>query len=269
MRKIKCLDGHVERNCPICGNKSTDISANVRKLNVRDTKLHYKIFTSSCNNCKIYYQAPILPETFFNEMYGNYVGNSKQQKLRYDTELINRKRSALSFSRYIKNNPDFSILEIGCSSGYNLENIRKRFDKVKLVGVDIDEDSIEYGKTRGNDLYAKDAFTLNEKFNVVFLNHVFEHINDPITFIIKLKELVKDGGIIAINVPNSYEWSKKNWLKLGFRGERPSHEHVNYFSEEGLENLIKKAGYTKYYIQTDIIHDELHKVPEIRLIIEL
>lgn len=246
-----------ERDCPLCDQNNPKTSTTTESLIRGNTKYISEIHISYCANCHLSYQAPILPNDFFNKLYANYVGNIIEQTDRYDFELQARRRSALSFSRYIKNNSDFSILEIGCSSGYNLENIRKKYSNVQLIGVDLDEPSINYGRGRGNDIYIKDAFELNQKFDIVFLNHVFEHIIDSVEFLMKLKELLKTGGIVAINVPNSIEWA-----------EKPTFEHVNYFSEQSIHVLMKKCNIKKYNLYTDIINDKIHVVPEIRLIIE-
>lgn len=262
MKKITCFDGHTLRKCPICQCENESNFSLVRKdKKGYGAKLKYKVFSSDCNKCEIFYQSPMLPHEFLNSVYSNYVGDYKAQEKRYNDGLIVRKSSALSFSNHIVNVDDFSILEIGSSSGYNLHNIRSVFDKVNLLGVDIDADAINFGRGKGNNLMAEDAFKLNKKFNIVFMNHVLEHISDPVQFVINIKKLLKVGGKLVINVPNSYEWKHKKNTR-----EVLSFEHLNYFSEAGLKKLLSIAGYEVLSIETKVIHDELHPVPEIRTV---
>lgn len=265
MKKVTCFEGHTKRVCPICKCENK-ISEELVRNDKRGygLKLSYKVIVSDCAKCGIYYQAPKLPDDFLNSVYSNYVGGKRAQKKRYKSALIVRENSALSFSKHIQNSESFSILEIGSSSGYNLENIRKHFDKVSLIGVDIDEDSVNFGIKMGNNLKATDAFKLDQKFNIVFMNHVLEHLTLPVEFVSEAKNLLKKDGKIIVNVPNSFEWKHKNNVR-----EVPSFEHLNYFSEEGISNLFKKAGFKILSIETKIIHEKLHPVPEIRVVASL
>lgn len=242
-------------HCPICESKN--IADYLKNKSIKAGNIFF-IESSICNDCGFYFQNPIMDYDKIRGIYqNNYVGNEENQRVRFERELINRKSSALSFMDLIKEGD--SILEIGCSSGYNLQNIKENFGgKLQLKGVDFDGDSTKYGRERtGLDLSTEDIFSSNNKFDFVFLNHVFEHISDPKDFFSKLQSIVKDDGYLIINVPNSEKWF-----------EIPNWEHINYFNEKAMEILVNNFG-TKnknYIISTNTINKRTHNVPEIRMI---
>ena len=50
---------------------------------------------------------------------------------------------------------------------------------------------------------------VNEKYDLIILNFVVEHLIDPASYISKTKELLNEGGFIYIEIPNS-EYEYKN-----------------------------------------------------------
>lgn len=240
--------------CPCCGSSKIHF---FQKNNSKKLKYIFVVETYICSECKFYFQNPLFDYETIKVIYQEgYVGDELAQQKRFEREYINRKSSALSFVDLIKDGD--SILEIGCSSGYNLKNIADNFKgKLKLKGVDYDINSVKYGKEKyGLDLSNEDAFELNEKFNFVYLNHVFEHVENIEDYLKKLTTLLKKDGYLIINVPNSQMWK-----------EAPIWEHINYFNEKSVRLLATKLDGYNFVTSTNTIHSERHNVPEVRLIV--
>ena len=92
---------------------------------------------------------------------------------------------------------------------------------------------------------------IDRKFDVITLFHVFEHIETPIYFLNRLKNLLNDNGIIIIVMP-SYEFIDYDFFIL---------EHINFFNLRSLRlvasnlNLkMKNKKNIKYPIQQENIH---------------
>lgn len=107
-----------------------------------------------------------------------------------------------------------TVCEIGCGTGVMivLPLVQKGF---RAVGVDRDETSIQFGK----DLFKKEGlarslFTekefsqISEKFDVVIVSEVLEHLTDQEypDFFRLIKSKVKNTGKLIVTVPNGYGW---------------------------------------------------------------
>ena len=80
-----------------------------------------------------------------------------------------------------------------------------------------------------------------EKFDLVILSQVLEHLLDPLKVLVKVRKLIKPEGVIAIAVPNvdailiKFIKSKSSFLGLP--------EHIIHFSRKGLSAILQRAGF--------------------------
>jgi 2-polyprenyl-3-methyl-5-hydroxy-6-metoxy-1,4-benzoquinol methylase len=81
-----------------------------------------------------------------------------------------------------------------------------------------------------------------EKFDLIILSQVLEHIEEPLAFLQKIKSLLSPSGIIAIAVPNVDSILVK-LLKAKDNGCLWVPEHLTYFSAKGLATLLSRAGF--------------------------
>ena len=99
--------------------------------------------------------------------------------------------------------PVNSILEVGCASGPNLYLLAKRFPQAQVVGIDINQEAVEYGNTKfvqegisNVKLTAGRADTLevfpDGAFDIVFTNALLVYIGPD-----KIKEVIK--GMLRIS----------------------------------------------------------------------
>jgi 2-polyprenyl-3-methyl-5-hydroxy-6-metoxy-1,4-benzoquinol methylase len=79
--------------------------------------------------------------------------------------------------------------------------------------------------------------------NVVFLSQVLEHIITPNAFLIKVRELLLNGGILHIDVPNHNSISsllrKVNPFQKDYGFIQPNH-HLIAYTEKSLSHLLKQ-----------------------------
>ncbi len=77
-----------------------------------------------------------------------------------------------------------SVLEFGCNAGRNLESLRLRAPTLKLQGIDVNTEAVEFGRRERNlDLVQADETFFREKadgaFDVVFTVSVLDHLASP------------------------------------------------------------------------------------------
>ena len=134
------------------------------------------------------------------------------------------------------------VLDIGCGSGERLEKMRSLGWTVS--GIDFDEKAVGIAKSRGLDVSCgtiPGTWFPTESFDVVIMNHVIEHVPDPIELLRECNRILKPGGKVVLTTPNSSCWGhrlfKKNWRGL----EPPRHLHV--FCPSSMEQTLRRAGF--------------------------
>jgi SAM-dependent methyltransferase len=128
------------------------------------------------------------------------------------------------------------ILEIGCSSGYLLRDLKKEFPLADIVGSDIVTKPLyKLGDTmHGIPLLQMDLLQCpfpDNQFDVVIALNVLEHIEDDITAIQKMEKLLKPGGVLIIEVPqgrNLYDYYDA---------------HLKHFRRYEKHELLQKISY--------------------------
>ncbi|MDD5141089.1 MAG: class I SAM-dependent methyltransferase [Verrucomicrobiales bacterium] len=143
------------------------------------------------------------------------------------------------------------LLDVGCGSGEWLASMR---DLGWLVrGVDFDENAVRVARQRGLEVECgsleQQAFS-NDSFDVVTLNHVIEHVPDPIKTLAECARILKPGGRLILFTPNnaslSHQLFKQDWRGL----EPPRHLHL--FSMQSLQQSLGLAGFREVFFYPQI-----------------
>ncbi len=133
-----------------------------------------------------------------------------------------------------------SVLDIGCSFGEHLVHFGKG-----SVGITIASDEAEYGKKKGLDIrygnIESNDFPLNEQFDAIFCNNLFEHLYSPHGFLHKIRTYLKPDGLLILGVPCIPKVVSLIYLKK-FRGSL-AEAHINFFTKDTLRKTVERAGY--------------------------
>lgn len=144
--------------------------------------------------------------------------------------------------RTVKTVPGGKVLDVGCGSGafllllrnfgmecHGVETGRLNKDFVKKHELDIKNCSII------------EANFPNNYFDVITMNHVLEHVENPTKTIKELYRILKPGGTLIIATPQShslaYKIFKEYWVQLDVP------RHLFTFSTKILKQYVKKAGF--------------------------
>jgi 2-polyprenyl-3-methyl-5-hydroxy-6-metoxy-1,4-benzoquinol methylase len=102
-----------------------------------------------------------------------------------------------------------TILEVGCGVGAQTEIIAQKNPHSNFVAIDISENSLKIAQSKMAQLGIKNVvfrqedirnFKLNgrEKFDHIFVCFLLEHLRKPAEVLLKLKDLIKEGGSITV-----------------------------------------------------------------------
>ena len=119
------------------------------------------------------------------------------------------------------------ILDIGCGVGDFLAY------KKQIIGVDINPFNVDYCVQRGLNALLMDADKLpqsDESFDVVVLDNVLEHINDPFPILADIRRVLDLEGSLVVGVP-------------GLKGYASDADHKVYYDEALLEHVAITTGF--------------------------
>jgi len=235
--------------CPICSSKDIKFIFSCHdRLYAIDNK-EFPLY--QCPDCKLIFLNPMPTQKTISRYYPeNYISmnnlnDSRNTTIRllYDTYYSKRGRRFLKIiflpvkhllrSLPVKKNAKF--LDIGCGNGRFLKYVKE--NGMEPWGVDpFINKTIPILNIKKKSL--KSADFPDDYFDFVTLNNVLEHTPDPLETLIECKRILKSGGKLIINVPNSnslnYKIFKKNWVSL----DVPRHTFT--FSNENLKILSKR-----------------------------
>ena len=135
-----------------------------------------------------------------------------------------------------------SFLDVGVGAGYFSNEAKIRgFD---VTGIDISKTATDYAhkkfkiKTVCTDLL---NFKTKEKFDVILLNHVLEHITDLKPFLSAIKTLLATDGVVLIACPNYQSLMRLIFGKRWY-GLQPT-QHVWQFTPGTLSLYLKSQNF--------------------------
>tara|TARA_B100000508_G_scaffold121389_1_gene103033 strand:+ start:10924 stop:11979 length:1056 start_codon:yes stop_codon:yes gene_type:complete len=147
------------------------------------------------------------------------------------------------------------MLDIGCGNGHLIKRLAKMGWEVE--GMDFDPMAVEYCKSQGLNAKSGDFFELNypsDYYDAVTLSHVIEHVPDPKKTIREVFRILKPGGKIVMETPNSKSWMytdlfQSEWLHL----HPPAHIHV--FNLSNLKQIVLESGFEVEVANSNVRND--------------
>ena len=225
----------IDATCIACGGKDHSLYA------VKDS---YKIW--KCDSCDMLFLFPLPKPSETEAVYSKEYFSGAKGGFGYVDYDVDKEAMRSVFERYLR---DFErilgktgqLLDIGAATGYFMKIAEKR--GWKAHGVEISMYAAELGRSRGLDI---ETGTIHgtafgkESFDLVTMWDVVEHVPDPILDIGKACSLLRPGGLLAINTPDSGSWFAK------FRGSRwhllVPPEHIFYFNRASIRMILDKSG---------------------------
>lgn len=145
---------------------------------------------------------------------------------------------------------DFPFLKTRIESGAWL-HARLASVAREIVGVDMAGDDIaslhdhpEYGTLiEGN---AEELHLLGlAPFDLIVAGEVVEHLDNPGRFLDSARSVLAPGGRLLVSVPNAF--CVRRLLRIPFGLEKVHPDHVAYYSQATLAELLRRHGYDVEY----------------------
>ncbi|MBH10765.1 MAG: hypothetical protein CMG74_10530 [Candidatus Marinimicrobia bacterium] len=213
--------------CPICKTNDYEL------LNIREKTIETISFIFDFNNkevcclrCGLIYLNPMPCQESLNEYYSSKTLNIGLP----DYNMQNR----IQLIKNIITDKSKTVVEIGSNNGSFVNECKKFIDNIYGIDIGDSEESNEINTIK------------NESVDIFILNHVMEHLPDPMDYLNQLHSKLNNNGKIICEVPiiEKYLKVKNNALY---------HEHLLHFSENTLKLLFKIAGFKINMIEKKLI----------------
>jgi len=140
----------------------------------------------------------------------------------------------------------FRLFDVGCGRGEFLKYMLRKNISCEPWGVDLSDINFKGIKFINANFLSLD---LAEKFDVVVCLHVIEHVEDPILFIKKIGNVLKEGGFLFIATVDNESLIYRIARFLNCIGIRKAYRrlyydhHLQHFSYFSLKKLLDLGGY--------------------------
>jgi 2-polyprenyl-3-methyl-5-hydroxy-6-metoxy-1,4-benzoquinol methylase len=194
--------------------------------------------------CGILYPNPRLSIGEINKLYNENELSGIQDYLEVEKDNIK------DFRRRIKYLMGFSnpktMLDIGCNIGNALEVAEDL--GIEAEGVDVNKSAIDIAKKKGLNAKVKDFNKIDKQYDLIFMNDLIEHLEDPLHSLNKINELCKKKGYIYITTPkvNSLvcKMMKEKWIHM-----KPQ-QHLYLFPQEVIIKMLNQKGFSIINLRT-------------------
>lgn len=179
----------------------------------------------------------------------------KSKEIHYQNKSLNYGVSHTRLRRILSlldSQPNQKILEIGCAAGRLGREIKKLGHYV--AGIEISESAAHEAKKVLDEVYVFDiegewpTELLSQKFDLVVLPEILEHVFDPVYVLKKSSAVLKDRGKIIITTPNFLIWVNRIRFLFGFfRYEEEGmfdFGHIRWFTYQYLKQVLYESGFT-------------------------
>jgi 2-polyprenyl-3-methyl-5-hydroxy-6-metoxy-1,4-benzoquinol methylase len=209
--------------CPICNNRHFQ---------------SYKLGLVQCKDCDVILSPSVWQPSSNEEMETEWFGEAYHAQPSFWTDLFEAWNNRKTLTRLARSKPPgLRLLEVGVGSGSFLNPARSAgYD---VMGCDLSAPICSrINSVYGIPMFSEPLASLagTNRFDVIVMNHVLEHVNQPIDFLRDVRRLLAPEGIAHIAIPNIACWEA---MLSGWTSFEPY--HLVYFTPQTLTRTISAA----------------------------
>ena len=232
------------KSCPICGSES-----HKKHVEGKDHNVSGRLFTiTECLGCGFRFTNPRPKEEYIYKYYQSkdYISHSSTKK-----GIINKVYHLVRFYQFYKkrsiirrvsNKKTGKILDIGCGTGDFLKYMAS--SGWEADGVETDKGAKRVAEKKlGKKIEEKlDLINEENKYDVISMWHVLEHVYNVEDYLKKINKLLKKGGVLVVGVPNCASYDAKKYKENWVAYDLPI--HLSHFQKNNIKELAKKSSFT-------------------------
>lgn len=241
---------YVTKKCFLCESdgRLTDLYAK----NFRDEDLNPAVFSARretehwhyrmvrCEGCGLVFSRETLTDEALFDLYS-------QSTVTFSDHIATIRRDYWQpLEKYREFLKGKSALEVGCSSGFFLDELLDR-GMGDVVGFEPSTRAREQASSRVRDkirnaFFEGRASVGDQRFDLVCSFQTLDHLSDPLDFLRKCREVLNPGGLVYLITHNVDSLQAK---VLGEKSPIIDVEHIYLFNKSTLSGIVEKAGFRK------------------------
>lgn len=221
-------------NCILCGGDDKKVL--FAEENVQAVR---------CSKCGLVYSFPQdlpPPRLIYDEQYYHSQDPSFGYLDYQGYEHLFRRTFSRRLAEIEKRVGKGRLLDVGCALGFFLEIARE--SGWDAYGVEVSHYAAECAQRGGLSVFEgtlEDAEFPTDFFHAITIWDLFEGLADPISTLMSVREVLKEGGLLVIGTPDAASVASRllgrNWAHF-----KPK-ENRFYFSPATIRALLAKAGF--------------------------
>jgi 2-polyprenyl-3-methyl-5-hydroxy-6-metoxy-1,4-benzoquinol methylase len=210
-----------------------------------------------CTQCGLRWLSPRPTQNGYEQIYtmDNYFGGEHSEE-NYSTVVKIRKvlfrKRLKEMSRYFTNaNRPKTLLDIGAATGEFV--YEAKCNGYDAIGIELSSDARQQAKEKYSiNLYEnslEELFTEGYRFDIIHMNHVFEHILNPNACLQECNNLLTKKGLLVIEVPQQFLNDIDRLKKILNMSKKPaftpySLHHTYFFTPKTITLILKKHSFS-------------------------
>jgi len=229
--------------CALCGSEKYCLLLQAKDYRLHTTEQVFDLV--GCLRCGMVYLNPRPDEEELAKFYPTsfYAKPTLMSKFLSDLLYRSKLREVGHFKKAGR------ILDVGCGEGGLLFAFKAR--GWETFGVDTSKIAAGLTGKKIGERYTfncelKDCHFPDDYFDVVTLNHVFEHVIYPNEELEEIARILKNDGVLLLSVPNiesfQFKICREKWVHLDIP------RHLFHYSPVTIKAMLQKNGFDVVYV---------------------
>jgi 2-polyprenyl-3-methyl-5-hydroxy-6-metoxy-1,4-benzoquinol methylase len=238
--------------CPLCGAVAFETL-------VRQDRHLLGLRTVGCTGCGLLQTNPRPDAAGLDSFYTHHYRRLYQGVDDPDAAYVSayRKDERLRYTaahllQVLRLGPQSHLLDYGCGEGSLFVALRQAGFEGRLSGVEPNARFAAFAAQQGRASVTAGLPEVHD-LDAVVLNHVLEHLADPVGLLGALRQRMKPQGLLYIDVPDAERYARVGDLHLA---------HILHFTARTLPTVVAAAGFEPLHCQP---HDPPHHPLSLRL----
>lgn len=235
-------------SCGICRSTRSKSYASGKDFEYGTSEKEFQMV--ECLDCENVYLNPrpataelgvIYPPNYYSYNYDEVISSIA----RFAKDKLDRAK-VKSWLKLAGSN-SLQFLDVGCGNGRYLEMLSQLgVPKEKLFGVEMSNECIQHLKAQGFNGFCGRIEDVEPdlpegQFDLIVLLQVIEHVENPAEMVAVLSRLLKSGGILVIETPNTNSLDVSIFRRRYWGGYHFP-RHWNLFNQKNLAGLVEANG---------------------------
>lgn len=241
--------------CNFCLSDETSLLFATKDLSVRVNSSE-EFLVRQCRKCGLVF---LSPQPSYEELASYYSGD-------YYTHIKNSLQTPTSgfykalrwFKKKLLDEKKFRLptnlkrgrfIDVGCGKGNYIVEYKKQYPEWEFYGTEPDQAVAQIAKEIPSieifNGFLQDARYQDDFFDIVIMNHSFEHMPNPSETMREIFRILKHGGKVIVRVPNFGSTAARIFRQYWAHLDVP--RHIFHFTEKTLGAIMVAAGFKILY----------------------